>query len=51
MSGQLNNGRCPGSAMHVYLANTDTRYSRLDVAKIIFDEYLDENVIYDFNTR
>ena len=44
------NGRCPGSAMQLYPARTDSGYSRIDVAKIVFDEYLDEKVTYDFNT-
>ena len=45
------NGRCPGSAMQLYPARTDSGYSRIDVAKIVFDEYFDEKVTYDINTR
>ena len=45
------NGRCPGSAMQAYPVRTDSGYSRIDVAKIVFDVYLDEKVTYEFNTR
>ena len=45
------NGRCPGNVMQAYSVRTDFGYSRIDVAKMIFDEHLDEKVTYDFNTR
>ena len=37
--------------MQAYSVRTDCGYSRIDVAKMIFDEYLDEKVTYDINTR
>ena len=45
------NGRCPGSPMQACRVRTESGNSRTDVVKIVFDEYLDEKVTYDINTR
>ena len=42
--------RCPGSPLQACRVRTESGNSRIDVAKIVFDEYLDEKVTYDINT-
>ena len=45
------NGRCPGSPMQACRVKTESENSRTDVVNDVFDEYLDDKVTYDFNTR